>query len=216
MAPTLQPLSETPCVAQAAQAALLLDVRLRPLLALLMHAPRTATDVAERLGMTVKRAHYLLTRLELAGAAQIVAHEPRRGRPLRRYATASRWFIPFEVTGAETVEAFLAEQILPRMAEFTRLSARKLLEHSPDWGYWLERGEHASHLQLGNQHGPAEALFYGAEPFLLNIGTVHLNSEQAGEMKRRMLAVLEEFSALEGPETPAYTIGLLLVRGDVG
>ena len=191
-------------------------MRLRPLLSLLMHAPRSASEVAEALGTGVKRAHYLLTRLETAGVAQVVAWERRRGRPIRRYEVAPRWFIPYEVTGAETLEAFMGGQILPRMSRFVALSSARLLDYAPSWGYWLERGEEASSLRMGDREGSAEPLFHGEEPFLLNIGSAHLSREQAAELKRRLVAVVEEFGALERPRGQTYTLGLLLVRGDVG
>lgn len=212
----VSPTDPGPQVADAAQAALLLDVRLRPMLSLLMHHPSSATEVAGTLGITVKRAHYLLTRLEQAGIAHVVALETRRGRPIRRYGTAERWFIPFEITGAETLEAFLGEQILPRMAGFVRLSAQRLQEYSPEWGYWLEKGEQASNLRIGDRQGTANDLYFGDEPYLLTVGTAHLSREQASQLKQRLIGVMREFDGLEDPAAPAYTLALLMVRGDVG
>lgn len=203
-------------MASAIQAALLLDVRLRPLLSMLMHRPSSATEVAGSLGITVKRSHYLLSRLEQAGIARVVAVEARRGRPIRRFSTAQRWFIPFENTGAETLEAFLGEQILPRVTGFVRLSAQRLQEYSSEWGYWLERGEQASNLRIGDRKGTANELFYGDEPYLLTVGTAHLTREHAAELKQRLIGVMKEFGDLEDPALPAYTVALLMVRGDVG
>lgn len=66
---------------------------------------------------------------------------------------------------------------------------------------------------MGDQYGAAKDLFYGDEPFVLNLGTAQVGRAHATELKRRLLRVLEEFN--ETPEAPAYTIGLLLVRGEV-
>lgn len=202
-------------VANAAQAALLLDVTLRPLLGFLMHAPRSAGEVAAHLDMSLQRAHYLLGKLVRAGVAEVASVEARAGRPVRRYRVAPRWFIPYEVTGAETLEAFLAAQILPRMERFVQLSTHLLREHQPTWGYWLEQGPETSNLRMGDLGGTADALFTGDEPFLLNIGNNRLSRARAAELKRRLLAVLEEFSEEETAGAPEYTIGVMLVRGGV-
>ncbi|GAA5533809.1 winged helix-turn-helix domain-containing protein [Deinococcus aluminii] len=202
-------------VANAAQAALLLDVTLRPLLGFLMHAPRSASEVAAHLDVNLQRAHYLLGKLVRAGVAEVVNVQPRAGRAVKWYRVAPRWFIPFEITGAETLEAFLAAQILPRMARFVQLSTNLLREHQPTWGYWLEQGPETSNLRMGDLGGTAEALFVGDEPFLLNIGNNRLSRERAAELKRRLIALLEEFSDLETAGAPEYTIGLMLVRGGV-
>lgn len=204
-----------PQVATPQQAQLLLNVELRPLFSILMHGALSATEVAHQLGVSVKRAHYLLTRLRAAGVIEEVSQERRAGRPIRRYRTAERWFIPFAATGADTMEAFVEAQVLPRMARFVRLSVLRLQAYGPAWGYWLERGEQLSTLRMGDQADQHRPGTDDAEPFLLNIGTAHLTLAQAQDLKRRLQGVIDEFAPLEDLTSPAYTIGLLLVRGDV-
>lgn len=131
-------------VANSAQAALLLDVGLRPLLDLLIQRPRSVGEVAQSLGVSVQRAHYLVGKLERVGVAEVVEVCPRAGRAVKRYRVLSRWFIPYEATGAETLEAFLDGQILPRVERFTHLSVGRFRELDDRWGFWLERGRRAA------------------------------------------------------------------------
>ena len=217
-------------IASAEQAALLLALESRPLLALLMSMPSTAGEVAAHLGLDLGRAHYRLTRLARAGVAEVttagmtpaemtpaegaaeVTREVRPGRALKRYRVADRWFIPFEVTGADTLEAFVGSQIMPRMERFVQLSVRQIGDTYAAWGYWLD----GNTLNMGDPNGRARELFEGDEPFLLNIGAMNLRREHASELKRRLLSLVEEFAAHHDVREPAYTFGLLLARGDVG
>ena len=198
--------------ATAEQAALLLDVELRALLSLLMHTPSTAGEVAAHLGLELGRAHYRLTRLARAGVAEVTTH-PRAGRALKRYRVAGRWFIPYEVTGAETRAAFVEAQIMPRMERFVGLGIEQLGAAFEHWGYWLEQAGPSTTLHMGDLDREAEDLFEGDEPFLLNIGTLRLTRRQAGELKRRLLAVVNDFGVPS--EGQPYTLGLLLPRGEV-
>lgn len=214
------PPSPAPQTANAEQAALLLDVALRPLLGLLMQTPSTAREVAEHLNVKTQRAYYLLRKLASAGVAQVSVERGSGGQVCKQYAVSPRWFIPYEVTRAETLEAFLAGQILPRMERFVDHSVRLIQTQQPNWGYWLERSERSSNLRMGGPDGSAHTPFEGEEPFLLNLGTAHLTRAGAAELERRLRAVLAECEELEvpleAPKADAYTIGLLLVRGEVG
>lgn len=203
-------------VANAGQAALLLDVALRPLLDLLMRAPHPAGEVATKLGVNIQRAHYLIGKLERAGVAEVAEVRPRSGRGVKCYRVPPRWFVPYEVTGAETLEAFMGAQILPRVEQLTHLGVDHLRDFGDDWGFWLEQGQERGTLSMGTSNGTGNELFGGNEPFLLNIVGLHLTREGASEFGRRLTAVLEEFQAQHSPSAPTYTVALMLVRGDVG
>lgn len=197
------------------QAALLLDITLRPLLDLLMRAECSASEVASHLSVTLQRAHYLLGKLVQADIAVIGREDARAGRAIKRYRMPGRWFIPYEVTGAETLEAFASSQLMPRLETLIGHSARVLRERSPHWGFWLESSPENISLLIGDEHGPANDLFFGDEPFFLNIGHMDLSREKATELKRRLWAVLEDFEVENTPGAPEYTVALMLVRGAV-
>ncbi|MBZ9751370.1 winged helix-turn-helix domain-containing protein [Deinococcus sp. HMF7604] len=202
-------------VATAAQAALLIRPDLRPLLQLLMQGARSAAEVARELGMPLARASYLLGQLQRAGVAGIERVDARAGRPIKRYRVAPRWFIPYGVTAAATLDDLWLGQLAPRMAQLATLAARQTQSYAPVWGLWLSQGDTDSNLELGDETGPAHALFAGDEPLMLTIATLRLGDEQARRLKGRMLALLKEAAEWETPGAAPHTLSLLLVRGAV-
>ena len=195
------------------QARLLLDVSLRPLIGVLMGRSFSASELTREMGLSVQRAHDLLGKLMTAGIAELDSIQPRVGRSIRRSWVSPRWFVPFEATGAETLHVFLAAQIMPRMELFVKLSLRQIEDVYSHWGFWLEHSEGSGHLNLGDPAGKARELFEGEEPFLFNLGSMHLSSQNTTALKRRLLAVLEEFQALEDVGGTHYALGLLFAKG---
>lgn len=202
-------------VATARQAALLLRPEYRSLLQYLMQDARSASDVAGHLGVPLTRASYLLGTLQRAQVAFVERREARAGRPVKRYRVAGRWFIPYAVTAAETLDAFWLAQSGPRMAQITALAARQMQDDAPVTGLWLSQGEHESNLEIGDEAGPARDIFGSDEPLMLTIASLSLDEEQARELKRRLLALLAETARQERAEAPAYTLSLMLVKGRV-
>lgn len=203
--------------ASPAQARELLRPELRVLLGHLMTAERSAGEVAQLLGAPLQRAHYLLSRLNALGVAEVSSVQPRAGRAVRRYRVAGRWFIPFRATGAETLEAFLGAQIVPRVQGHVQRAVAQLSTLTPDWGYWLSSQEGSEEaggsLRLGGPDG--ESPFDIPEPLLLNLGYQRMRPERAHELRNRLLALLDEFPP-EADETLAtYSLGLFMVRGQV-
>ena len=200
-------------VADPQQARLLLDVSLRLLIGVLMGRSFSASEVARKLSLSGQRAHDLLGKLMTTGIAELDSIQPRVGRFIRRYWVSPRWFVPFEATGAEMLDAFLAAQIMPRMELFVKLSVRQIRDVYSHWGFWLEHSEGSGSLNLGDPAGRARELFEGDEPFLSNLGSMHLSSQNATALKRRLLAVLEEFQALEDVGGTHCALGLLFAKG---
>ncbi|MFB9993118.1 winged helix-turn-helix domain-containing protein [Deinococcus oregonensis] len=202
-------------VATSPQAGLLLDPELRPLLQYLMQGARSAAEVARQLDLPLARASYLLSKLERAGVAFVERVDGRAGRPIKRYRVSARWFIPYGVTAAETLDALWWEQLRPRMAQMAALAARQVQGRAPVWGLWLSKGKTDSSLEIGDEVGPAQDVFAGDEPLMLTVATLRLDEPQARQLKRRLLGLLEEAAQWETPNAPEYTLSLLLVRGGV-
>lgn len=202
-------------VATAGQAALLLQPELRPLLQYLMREARSAGEVARELNVPLARASYLLGKLGREGIVLVERTETRAGRPIKRYRMAPTWFIPYEVTAADTLESFWSAQLGPRMNDIAGFAARQLQEHHPVWGFWLSQGEVYSNLEVGTAQGPARDLLAGDEPLMLTIAALRLTEPQARLLKRRLLALLTEASSWETGGATEYTLSLLLVRGSV-
>jgi predicted ArsR family transcriptional regulator len=99
-----------------------------------MQDGRSASEVARHLEIPLSRASYLLGKLHRGEVAVVERIEARAGRPMKRYRVSPRWFIPFEVTAAENLEAFSSAQIGPRMERIAALAAQQMREYQPVWG----------------------------------------------------------------------------------
>ena len=207
------------------QAALLLDVNLRPLLSALivetdggdkqMSKGKSVSELAAELGgaktgWPLRRVHYQVGKLQTAGIVQQVGVQPRAGRPIRHYAMPAPWFIPFEVTQSATLEGFLAAQIVPRTQQMVRLQTDMLLERQRNWGLWLNRGS----LHLGNLAGPPIQHLLEGQPFISTMGTVRLSHQRALELKARLWALLKEFED-EEKSGEYYGLSLQFMRGKI-
>lgn len=201
-------------VANGVQARVLLDVSLRPLLNMLMERPCTVSEAAQALGLPLGRAHYLITKLLKADVAVVASTQPRAGRAVKRYAVAEQWFIPFAVTGEDTLDAFINMQIVPRVIDMTRLMLRAALERldGPP-GYWLAQ----NYLTFSDEADPLKLweLLSSDEPLLLNFGRFQLAPEQARRFKRRLVELMNEFEQFESASDTPYSFGFLLVKGMV-
>ena len=79
---------------------------------------RTATvsEAAAVLGRSVKDTHYRVKRMVDLGILQVVAEEPRAGRPMKRYSTCcERFFVPFALTPAATIAERVLQQTRPAL-----------------------------------------------------------------------------------------------------
>ncbi|GGL08268.1 hypothetical protein GCM10010844_28830 [Deinococcus radiotolerans] len=200
-------------VATSRQAALLLRPDLRPLLNYLMQDARSAADVARHLNLTLAQASYQVSKLHAADVATIERIDARAGRPVKRYRVQPRWFIPYDVTAEDTLDGFWLTQISPRMERISSFAAAQLRAHSPSWGLWLSGHSGQSHLEIGDAGGPARSIFEGDEPLMLTIAGLRLTEPNARRLKRLLLDLLAEGSALETPGATPYTLSLMLVQG---
>lgn len=193
------------------QAALLLDPANYRLLDTLMGRACSAGDVARALGEDVRRAHYRLGRLVDAGLVQVVGEEKRAGRPIKRYAMHPNWFVPFELTSAETIEGLLSDQLRPRLERFVGLLARDLHE-TAGVGVRFERGEDGVlnvRLYDGGTSARPDA------PLIANWGRLRLSDVQARSLLRDMQSLLGRYEALADEQAKPYTVGVFLAAGDI-
>lgn len=193
------------------QAALLLDPANYRLLDALMGRACSAGDVARTLGEDVRRAHYRLRRFVDAGLVEIVGEEKRAGRPIKRYAMHAHWFVPFELTSAETLEGLLSDQLGPRLERFVGLLARDLHE-TAGVGVRFERGEDGV-LNVRLYDGGAAAR--PDAPVIANWGRLRLSDAQARSLLRDLQSVLDRYEALADDAAEPFTIGVFLAAGDI-
>lgn len=95
-------------------AKVLMQPRAQRVLAPFMAGERTVGEVAAATGTSTQSVGYWVKRFTSLHLLQFVCTRSGRGRPIRCYrAAAEGFFIPFEMTRANTLEALLIEQERP-------------------------------------------------------------------------------------------------------
>lgn len=191
---------------EAAEA--LLDPLHRRLLSALVGAALTQSRLAEAAGVPLDVAKYRLRTLVRLGLARQVGEEARAGRPMRLFtAAAARFYAPFALLGAATVEEmFLAQEEEFRRAYWRGVAAGSDLSR---WGWELrpEGGE----LRAGFVPAPGAStldLLRGPDAPAIVQGWFRapLDRGRARAFMERLLALVEEFEAETGGQP--YTLGL--------
>ncbi|MFC4638653.1 ArsR/SmtB family transcription factor [Deinococcus hohokamensis] len=187
---------------RAAQA--LLDPRTPRLLEAFWTAPRSVSDVASALGMSLDSLLYRVRRLEQLSLLQHTDTRERRGRPIKLYrAAAQAFFVPFEATPYETLEAYLAE-VERDVAGFVRRNVARTLEATgAHWGLRVAPGPDghlqsklavcADHDWTMTPEGPALLSFvYPA---------LQLDFADAKALQAELMAVFSRYAGREGAGT---------------
>lgn len=106
---------------------------------------RTVKEVAAELDVTMSSALYRVRQLAALGLLEVTRSEPRHGRPIKHYrAVAEGFFVPFELTLAETFATF---------RQTVMANAQRLLDENL-WQAWLatnDSGRWGVHIFRGTQ-----------------------------------------------------------------
>jgi hypothetical protein len=121
-------LSRAMTVADARQAAVFTNSRLRRLLMLFAAGPLSVGEAAARSGIELKRLHHHVVRLRRLGLLQVAGERRRAGRPVKLYVTpAPAFFVPDTAAPAPFGERLARELRESLAAERSRSSAEGML-----------------------------------------------------------------------------------------
>ncbi len=151
-------------------------------------------------------------RLVALGLLRCVAKEPRAGRPLRRYrASADVFFVPFEASGADSLEAALAE----REAYWERLLrhnvVRARMEALDTWGTRIYRdGRGRLQVQTALSADANAILLDPDMPAALSAwrDQVMLDHADAKAFQRELFALLLRYQRAHGAQRYVVHVGL--------
>lgn len=173
---------------------------------------RTVSEAARESGDLPNTVLKRVQRFLAAGLLAVASETPRRGRPIKRYRTvADLFFVPFEATAAESLEAALAE----RDAYWERLLRRNVvrarMEALGTWGTRVYRDERGR-LQVQTAVTPeadATTLDPGAPAALSSWrDSVTLDFEDAKALQRAMYQLLLRYEQKEGAQRYIVRLGL--------
>lgn len=167
-----------------------------------------AAETGERPNTVLKRVQ----RLQALGLLVVARALPRRGRPVKLYrASADLFFVPFEATGAESLEAALAE----RDAYWERLLrgnvVRSRMEALGSWGTRIYR-DARGRLQVQTAVTPEEnaTTLEDDAPAVLSAwrDSVMLDFADAKALQREMFDLLLRYTQKGGSQRYIVRLGL--------
>ena len=198
------------------QAKLLLDPEHYGLLQLLMRANTletgiAAAEVARDLGWTLQTAHYKLGRLVEAEIAVVSGEEKRAGRAVKRYSSVRpAWFVPFDLTPADTLGELIAAQLDPRMRRIYDRMAEEIMQISPHRGvtFKMQEGMLTVHL------APPDLEEADAPPITASLSSLKLSPGRAREFHGKLIALAQEFIGTPDEGGEHYILGTFFIRGN--
>jgi hypothetical protein len=204
-------------VREPGPAALLMSPTSLRQLAPFLGRERTVGRAAEELGELPNTVFKRVQRFVRAGLLEVARERPRRGRALKLYRTvAESFFVPFEATAAESLEAALAE----RDAYWERLLRRNVVrarrEALGTWGTRVYR-DARGRLQIQTAITPeADATTLdAAAPAVLSSwrDSVMLDFEEAKALQRELYALLLRYEQKLGAQRYIVRLALAPVGG---
>lgn len=197
------------------QAALLLDPAHETLLQALARAGAAgqgAAALARSAGQPLSTVHARLERLRAAGVVEVVAVQPRAGRPVRLYALPLPWHIPFEVTPAATLRELLGGGFGPHLTRQMDALARRMLHLSAGWRVTL------SAAPDGLAHTIESPADTSGQEAMLGVGfQVHLRRERAAGFLKRLSELVGEYrDAPDSEDEPAWLGTFIFTLEDEG
>lgn len=179
---------------------------------------RSVGEVAELTGERPNTVLKRTRRLQQLGLLRCVEVRPRAGRPIRRYRTsADVFFVPFEATGADSLEGALAE----RDAYWERLLRRNVvrarIEAMGTWGTRIYR-DARGRLQVQTAVSPdANATMLDHDmPAALSAwrDQVMLDHADAKALQRELFELLLKYQRKRGAQRYVVHVGLAAVIGE--
>lgn len=202
----------TQVVRDPKRARLLLSAGTRAHLAPFLGEARSVSEVAAATGAKANTVLRRVQRFVAAGLLAVVAEQPRRGRPIRRYrAVADVFFVPFEASAAADLDAALAE----REASVARLLRRSVVRARQDaigtWGtriYRDDRGQVQVHMAVRPEADVAPLDPDGPAVLSAWRDGVTLDYADAKALQRELVALLERYEGKRGAQRYVLHLGL--------
>jgi hypothetical protein len=179
-------------------------------------------SVGEAAAATGEKANTVLrrvARLQRLGLVDVVETVARAGRPIRRYrTTADVFFVPFEATGADSLEGAMAERDAYRQRLLRHNVVRARVEAMGSWGTRIYRDERGR-LQVQTAVSPdANATLLDDHlPAALSAwrDQLTLDFEDAKALQRELFDLVLRYGRRQGAQRYVIHVGLAPVLSDV-
>lgn len=171
--------------------------------------------VLEAAQQTNTKANTMLSqvkRLQALGLIKVVKEQRRKGRSIKHYrAVADVFFVPYEITTADTLEAMMAER-----DKYWATQLRKGVVHAraEDVGSWGTRiyvdDRHRLQIQTAVTPEKNHTMLDKDRPAALSAwrDSVYLDYEDAKALQREMFALLLKYQRKEGAQRYIVRMGM--------
>ncbi|WP_229784529.1 hypothetical protein [Deinococcus radiotolerans] len=210
-----------------AAARVLADAYTRQFFEPFIYRERRVSDVARDLGVSTNAMLYRVRQFQRLGLLEVTRTEPRAGRAVHHYrATSPRYFVPFAVTDAASVQALYEASLdNTRRSVLDALTrAWSELADDPRWfGLYTsgtERGLDTHVLlpfppgqpQASGSGGLLDALLGDPYPAIWdNTTTLTLRPEDAKALQRELRDLHARYRARSTPDGAAHLLRLTLI-----
>jgi hypothetical protein len=193
-------------------AAALLDANSRRWLEPFLAGEATVPQAARELKAHAGTVYYQVRRLEGLGLLTLVRRQPRAGRDALYYrSSADSFHVPFSVTGASTLEDWLAAQDRAWTRSFVRALAGVLAERfGPGIGVTIGRDDDGGISTFLSPDG--SDLLRLRDPGAPAAGSIdavlELDFEDAKALQEELFALFERYAAKSGGGRYALRVGM--------
>ena len=172
----------------------------------------TVGEAARRTGVKPNTMLARVRRWEKLGLLQEVRQEKRAGRPIRHYRTvADAWYIPFDTTTAESLEAGLAQRDRYWEVRLRRAVVRARERQIGSWGTRIYR-DSRGRLQFQMAVSPERnwTSLQAGQPAVLASWRdgLHLDFDDAKELQRELFELLLRYQRRNGAQRYLLRLGL--------
>ena len=173
------------------------------------------SEAARRLGVKPNALLYHIDKLLALGLLEVARVEPSRGRVSKVYrASAERFFVPFSLTRADTVQSLSVETSVrsEKLFQYDLINAE--MAFGDDWGvaiYPMEDGSLSIDLTTSREHPAEDTAFIlgAAHPAVWSCWLeVSLGLEEAKALQRELVTLWERYRQRRSPDEPRYTLRL--------
>ena len=186
----------------------------------------TIKHAAARLEISALRMFRAVKKMEALGLLRVTRIETRRGRPIKHYrASSDAYFVPYRVTGADSLEDFLMAQDEHLRRVFVRSFAEYLQgvlnEQGSDPGRIIYRDEHgniATHSVggLDDPRGTDKPILEGEDyTGWSNYSVLKLDLERSRALKSELVELFEKYRAHSGERGYIVRLGMAPLKDSV-
>ncbi|MEM7734474.1 MAG: helix-turn-helix domain-containing protein [Deinococcota bacterium] len=173
------------------------------------------SEAAHHLGVKPNALLYQINKLLNLGLLEVVRVKQRQGRASKIYrAIAQRFFIPFSLTKAETVQNLAIETDIRSERLFQQDLINAQMMYGDEWGiaiYIMEDGSLSIDLATSIEHTAEDTDFILAANYPAVWSSwlwINLSHSEAKMLQQELIALWQRYKQMRSPDKPKYTLRL--------